>query len=289
MKHLSITALLFCGSLLQAQSTLGDNKEVKKGIFTQSNYQLGVFFNAYAPVLTDYQLIQTLASSPADLNLPANIDAFTRRLDSQEGNQGTASVVLSTAFSPWSKKKEAYNKQHLLRVGLNFRDVNTYETSYNFAETITPDSSISRDYVVNANQKVLGVETMYSISTDAEKAVNVFVGLGLTAGYTVSSSLEVNSNLNIIKKQADGANATKFIPNNRIIKGKSAMYSGVFIPAGIHARVRKNVGVLAEFRYSMFNTSASNGGPKFSRNSIFAGIGIRYTFGVFESKGPALY
>lgn len=286
MKHLVTCFLIVSGLSLSAQTPAADSKPTSNKRFSLSDYQLNVSFNAYKPELTDYQTLKLIAANAADLNLPTNIDSFSRRPDSQEGSQGTALVVLSASFSPYSKKKEGYNKQQLWRVGLSFRDVNTYESSYNFAQTITQDSSTSRDYLVNANQKVLGLETMYTFSTDVEKPVNVYVGLGLTAGYSISSNMEVNSNFNTIMKQPDGVNQTTFTPSSSIIKGKNAMYMGVFIPAGFHVRVKKNIGVLAEFRYGMYSTTISSG-PKFSRNSVFAGIGLRYTLGVFEDKKPA--
>ncbi len=273
--------------LLNAQTPSNETQPaVKPKLLNQADYQFGVFFNAYSPVLTDYSTLKSIAVNPAELNLPANIDSFTRRPDSQEGSQGTAMIVLSTSFSPYSKSKERVNRQHAFRVGLSFRDVNTYESSYNYSININDSTTKSRDYFVNGNQKFLGLETMYTISSDDEKPVNVYIGLGLSAGYSIASTLEVNSNLNTILKQFDGNSQTQFTPNSSIIKGKNALYTGVFIPAGVHVRVRKNLGALAEFRYGMYSTAISGGGPKYSRNSVFAGIGIRYTFGVFEDRKP---
>ena len=290
MKHLFTCALFFSATFLSAQTPSETPSSEKHGKLEQSDYQLGVFVNVYEPQLVDYSILNTLIINPSDLNLPADIDSFTRRPDSQEGSQSTASVVLSTAFSPYSKRKEGFNKQQLFRVALAFRDVNTYESSYNRTENNLIDSiSVSRDYFVNANQKVLGVETMYTFGTDAEKPVHVFAGIGLSAGFTVSSTLEINSNKTNINKKVDGLNATTFIPSSTSVKGKNAVYYGAFIPVGLHARVKKNFGILAEVRYGIYSANSSDGGPQFSRNSIFAGIGLRYSFGVFESKGPATY
>ena len=58
----------------------------------------------------------------------------------------------------------------------------------------------------------------------------------------------------------------------------------MYIPAGVHIRVRKNLGVLTEVRYAFSGNSSSGAGTSFTRTEFFAGVGLRYTLGVFDDN-----
>lgn len=276
---LLIITLVFSG--LSAISQQGTELKMKK--FKLSDFQFAGYFTTYSPQLVDYQTISSLASNPAELQLPDSISFYTRRNTSQEGSQGSASIIASFSLNPFNKKKGEYNERHVWRFGLAYRDINTFESSYNISTPTSVDTvSRSQDYFVNASQSSLGIETSYTISTDANKPVKAFIGLGLQAGFALSTRLEVNSNVNLITKLPGGGSETVFTPNNFIVKGNKAMNYSIYIPAGAHIRVRKNLGVVTEVRYAFASNSSSGGGPSFSRPEIYAGVGLRFTIGAFE-------
>ncbi len=257
--------------------------EFKK--FKMADFQFAGYFTTYSPQLVDYTTINKLSINEADLQLPANIDAYTRRSDSQEGSQGTVSIVGSVALNPFNKERGEYNEKQVWRMGLSFRDINTYESAYNISEPTGVDSvSQSRDYFVNAGQSALLLETSYSFATDPKKPLHAFIGLGGQFGFSLSSNLEVNSNLNVITQLPQGGSETEFTPNNFIVKGQNSLLWAVYVPAGVHIRVRKNLGILTEVRYAFSGNSSSGAGTSFTRPEFFAGVGLRYTLGVFDDN-----
>jgi hypothetical protein len=283
MKKILGLALLTALSASQAISQTQDTEKFKK--FKLADFQFAGYFTTYSPQLVDYNTINKLSLNPTELQLPDNIDAYTRRTDSQEGSQGTASIVASIALNPFNKKKGEYNEKQIWRMGLSFRDINTYESAYNISEPTSVDSiSQSRDYFVNVGQSALLLETSYSFATDPKKPLHAFIGLGGQFGFSLNSSLEVNSNLNVITQLPQGGSETEFTPNNFVVKGQSSMLWSVYIPAGVHIRVRKNLGVLTEVRYAFSGNSSSGAGTSFTRPEFFAGVGLRYTLGVFDDN-----
>jgi hypothetical protein len=281
MKKHIIIAVAF--SLISLSMNAQQGNELKMKKFKLSDFQFAGYFTTYSPQLVDYNTISSLATNSSDLLLPDSISFYTRRNTSQEGSQGSASIIASFSINPFNKKKGEYNERHVWRFGLAYRDINTYESSYNISVPTSVDTvSKSQDYFVNASQSSLGFETSYTISTDANKPVKAFIGLGVQAGLTLGANLEVNSNVNLITKLPGGGNETIFTPNNYIVKGKSAMNYSFYIPAGAHIRVRKNLGVLTEVRYAFASNSSNGGGPSFTRSEIYAGVGLRFTIGAFE-------
>ena len=281
-KHLLLLiSLSLFGFSLCAQQ--GNEPKMKK--FKISDFQFAGYFTTYSPQLVDYQTIFSLAANPTEIQLPSNIDDYTRRANSQEGSQGSATIMASFAINPFNKKKGEYIERQIWRFGLGYRDINTYESSYNISIPTAVDTvSESRDYFVNAGQSALAIETSYTFSTDATRPVKAYIGFGVQAGFTIGSNLEVNSNTNFITKLPGGGSETTFTPNNFIVKGKNAMNYSVFIPAGAHIRVRKNLGVITEVRYAFTSNSSSGGGPSFTRPEIYAGVGLRFTIGAFEDS-----
>lgn len=279
--------ILFTANQVFAQSA--ETEEFKK--FKMADFQLAGFFTTYSPQLVDYNTITKLAASVEELNLPPNIDAYTRRLDSQEGSQGTVAIHASIALNPFNKKKGEYNERHTWRLGLTFRDINTFESSYNISIPTGIDTvSESKDYFVNAGQSALLFETSYSLSTDAKRPVYAYAGLGAQFGLSVASNLEVNNNRTIITAFPDGQEDSQFEPSSVVIKGNNSMLWSAFISAGAHIRVRKNLGVLTEVRYAFSGNNSSSAGVSYTRQVFYAGVGLRYTLGAFEeSNSDSVY
>ena len=101
-KHLLLLiSLSLFGFSLFAQK---DN-EPKMKKFKISDFQFAGYFTTYSPQLVDYQTIFSLAANPTELQLPSNINDYTRRPDSQEGSQGSATIMASFAINPYNKKK----------------------------------------------------------------------------------------------------------------------------------------------------------------------------------------
>jgi len=285
MKHALLFTFItaFLGTSVDAQM----NPELKFKKFKLSDFQFTGYFTSSPNQLVEYTTIRDLASNPEELALPDSIDSYTRRETSQEGSQGSAAVIASFSFNPFNKERGEYNERQVWRIGLAFRGMKTFESSYN-KSTSSPgmDSTIvdvteSRDYFVNASQTGLMLETSYSFSSDPTKPVKAFIGVGAQFGYTIGSRMEVNSNTNIITQYIDESE-TVFTPNNFNVNGKNSMLWGVFIPAGVHIRVRKNLGVVTEVRYGLTGNNSS--AISFTRSTVYAGVGLRFTLGTFEDK-----
>ncbi|MCB0820636.1 MAG: hypothetical protein KDC13_08435 [Bacteroidetes bacterium] len=283
MKKQLRAAFLLLLTASQAFSQSSETEKFKK--FKMADFQLAGFFTTYSPQLVDYTTITKLAANVADLNLPTNIDSYIRRQDSQEGSQGTVAIQASIALNPFNKKKGEYNEQHTWRLGLTYRDINTFESSYNISVPTGIDTvSESRDYFVNAGQSALLFETSYSLSSDAKRPVYAYAGLGAQFGISVASNLEVNNNRTVITAFPDGQEDSQFEPSSVLIKGNSSMLWSTFISAGAHIRVRKNLGVLTEVRYAFSGNNSSAAGVSYTRQVIYAGVGLRYTLGAFEES-----
>jgi len=283
MKKQLLVSLILIETVAQVIAQTVEPEKMKK--FKLADFQLAGFFTTYTPQLVDYNSITQLATNPADLQVPENINNYTRRLDSQEGSQGTAAIQGSISLNPFNKKKGEFNEKQTWRIGLTFWDMNTYESSYNISVPTGIDTlSESRDYFVNAGQSALMIETSYSFSTNAKRPVYAYGGLGAQFGFTLSSNLEVNNNKTFITRFPDGQEDSQFEPSSTIVSGKSSMLWAVFIPAGVHIRVRKNLGVLTEVRYAFSANNSSAAGLSFNRQVIYAGVGLRYTLGAFEDN-----
>ncbi|MEX1189488.1 MAG: hypothetical protein WED33_09535 [Bacteroidia bacterium] len=278
---LTLVAMAFIAFQCNAQTESSEN--FKK--FKLSDFQFAGYFTTYSPQLVDYNTIGKLAVNADELQLPADIANYTRRVDSQEGSQGTAAIYASIALNPFNKKKGEYNEKQVWRMGLTFRDINTYESAYNISIPTGIDSvSQSRDYFVNAGLTALMVETSYSFATDPKKPLQAFIGLGTQFGFSLSSNLEINSNENIITDLPDDVSETVFTPNNFNVSGQNSILWGVYVPAGVHIRLRKNLGVLTELRYGIGGNNSSASGTSFTRTEFFAGVGLRYTLGAFDDN-----
>lgn len=280
--------LLFqLGFVLATTQVIAQAQDAEKfSRFKLADFQVAGFFTTYSPQLVDYNAIAGLAANVNELQIPANIADYTRRLDSQEGSQGTAAFQGSIALNPFNKKKGEYRENQTWRLGILFRDINTYESSYNVSIPTGIDTVVSesRDYFVNAGQSALLLETSYAFSTNSKRPVYAYAGIGAQFGFTVSSNLEVNNNKTFITRLPSGQEDTQFEPSNFEVKGTSSILWSVFIPAGVHIRVRKNLGVLTELRYAISANNNSTANLSFNRQVIYAGVGLRYTLGAFEDS-----
>lgn len=243
-------------------------------------------YNAYSPQLTDYGSIAELAKSASDLSIPADISAFNRRSDSQQGSLGNLVMMASAGFSPGNAAEKTINTRKLLQFSLGYTEVSTLEAAYSINQRIfsTPDSSLSRDYFVYGRQRAVILEGAYLFRTDVERAVYAYGGAGLQLGMSISSTLEENTNRSFIYTSNDSS-ATTFIPNIKEIKGAPYLNTGLVIPFGVHARIFKNWGAVADFRYALGYTQAL-GGPGFVRSHFQATLGLSYTLGKFPDRKP---
>jgi hypothetical protein len=194
-------------------------------------------------------------------------------------------MIGSMGFSPKSKADNSINRRRTIQLGLGFQDVSTFEAAYSINQKIAgTDSSYSRDYFVNARQKALFLQGSYIWNTDPDKAVNLYAGLGLDVGYSLSSVLVENTNQSYIYT-SDDSTSTTFLPNEKQIDGISYLNLAIVVPFGLHARIYKNWGATADFRYA-FNSVNALGASSFMRSHIQVGLGLRYTFGKFPDRKP---
>lgn len=282
-----LAAFLFAGISATTAQTLPDPPEqiwpTKKWNF--QSVRLNAYYNIYSPSLVDYEAIKGLAKDIKSLSIPDDINKFNRREDSQQGGLGNLVIVGSVGFSPKSKGDNTINRRKTVQLGLGYQDLSTFETAYSINEKVTgTDSSISRDYFVSGRQKAMFLQGAYIWNTDPNKAVNLYAGLGLDLGYSLSSVLVENTNKSFIYTSNDSTSNT-FIPNEKTLDGIGYLNIGLVVPFGFHARIYKNWGTTAEFRYALNSTSAS-GASSFVRSHFQAGLGVRYTFGKFADRKP---
>lgn len=288
MKNVYLLALLVLSSFSVAKAQrLPDPPEqiwpTKK--WNLQSVRLNAFFNIYSPMLVDNEAIKSLASDPNSLSVPTDIASFNRREDSQQGSLGNFLMVGSVGFSPRSKTDNTINRRKTLQLGLGYQDVSTFEAAYSINQKIVgTDSSYSRDYFVSARQSALFMQGSFIWNTDPDKAVNVYAGLGLDIGYSLSSVLVENTNQSYIFTSNDSTSTT-FLPNEKRIDGVSYLNLAVVVPFGLHARIYKNWGATAEFRYALNSVNAI-GASSFVRSHIQVGLGLRYTFGKFPDRKP---
>lgn len=282
MKHyLLCFSLLFCVSV---RAQIEYPYPIKKWSLQQ--FKLAGGYNAYSPLLTDYSSISQLAKSSSDLSIPSDIASFNRRGDSQQGSLGNLALWASAGFSPGKPTEKSINTRRLLQLSLGYQDVSTLEAAYSINQKIfsTPDSSLSRDYFVFGRQRAVMLEGAYLFRTDVERAVYAYGGVGLQLGMSFSSVLEENTNRSFIFTTSDSS-ATTFIPNISEIKGVPYFNTGLVLPFGAHARIYKNWGAVADFRY-VFGFTQAIGGASFTRSYLQATLGISYTLGKFPERKP---
>ncbi len=280
-QSLLVFSFLFC-VLVQAQVEYP--YPIKKWSLQQ--FKLVGGYNAYSPQLTDYSSISQLAKSSSDLNIPTDIALFNRRDDSQQGSLGNLVLWASAGYSPGNAAEKSINTRRMLQFSLGYQEVSTLEAAYSINQKIfsTPDSSLSRDYFVFGRQRAVILESVYLLRTDVERAVYAYGGVGLQLGMSLSSVLEENTNRSFIYTTSDSS-ATTFIPNIEEIKGVSYFNTGLVLPFGAHARIYKNWGAVADFRY-VFGFSQALGGLGFTRSYFQASLGISYTLGKFPDRKP---
>lgn len=288
MKNVYLSALLVLSSfsVIKAQRLPDPPEQIwptKK--WNLQSIRLNPYFNIYSPSLVDNEVIKSLASDQANLSVPIDIAGFNRREDSQQGSLGNFMMIGSMGFSPKSKTDNSINRRRTIQLGLGFQDVSTFEAAYSINQKITgTDSSYSRDYFVSGRQKAMFLQGSYIWNTDPDKAVNLYAGLGLDVGYSLSSVLVENTNQSYIYT-SDDSTSTTFLPNEKQIDGVSYLNLAVVVPFGLHARIYKNWGATADFRYA-FNSVNAIGASSFTRSHIQVGLGLRYTFGKFPDRKP---
>jgi hypothetical protein len=137
---------------------------------------------------------------------------------------------------------------------------------------------------VSGRQKALFLQSAYLFNTDPDKAVNVYAGLGFDLGYSLSSTLIENTNQSYIYTSNDSTNTT-FLPNEKTVDAIGLLNVALVVPFGLHARIYKNWGATAEFRYALSSVYAL-GASSLVRSHFQAGLGVRYTFGKFKDRKP---
>jgi hypothetical protein len=282
-----LAAFLFGSISVTTAQTLPDPPEqiwpTKKWNF--QSVRLNAYYNIYSPKLVDAAAIKLLAADANTLSIPSDLADFNRREDSQQGSLGNLVVIGSVAFSPKSKNDNTINRRKTVQLGLGYQDLSTFETAYSINEKVTgTDSSISRDYFVSGRQKAMFLQGAHIWNTDPDKAVNIYAGVGLDLGYSLSSVLVENTNKSYIYTSSDSSSNT-FLPNEKTLDGVSYFNVALVVPFGFHARIYKNWGTTAEFRYALNSTIAS-GASSLVRSHFQAGLGVRYTFGKFADRKP---
>jgi len=279
-RYLLLLLITSCAAFGQIEYTA----PIKK--WNPIQYRFSGGYNIYNPTLTDYQTILKLAKNATEVELPADIDQFNRRNDSQQGSLGNLILTASAAYSPGNVNDKTVYRSRMVQFSIGYQDISTFEAAYSINQKLfaNTDSSLSRDFFANGRQKTLMLEGAYLRSTDQERAVYLYAGLGLQLGMSLSSKLEVNTNRSYLYSSSDSSNTT-FIPKVSSLSGVSYLNTGLAIPFGLHARIWKNWGVAADFRY-VLGYSLAFGASGYGRSYMQAGLGLCYSFGKFPERKP---
>jgi hypothetical protein len=248
-------------------------------------FRLNASLHIQSPYLTNYTNIRSLAKDASELTAVSDINVFTRRASSQQGNLGNLIVQASALLSPKSKKDPTIiNRRRMLQVGLSYQDMATFESAYfNTVKSDTSDFlSNTREYYVNARQTLLQAEGAYLFTTDPDRAVYLYGGVGIGLGYSIASVMQESTSENASYNSPD-TTYNDLVVKAKDIKSKGYLNLMLAVPFGFHARIYKNWGAIADFRYNLMLVNNSGAGS-FVRSGIQLGLGINYTFGTFPDK-----
>jgi len=282
-KEIGFLWMLLFGAINVISAQPVRNTPVKN--WNLEGFKINGSYHIQAPYLTDFTTIRKLAVNENELTAVPDIALFNLRSTSQQGNLGNLIIQASAFYSPKSKKDPSLiNRRRLLQLGLSYQDMATFEAAY--FNTIKSDTneylSTTREYFVNARASVLQLESSYLFTTDPDRAVYLYGGAGLNLGFSVLSVMQENTSESLLYNAPDSTkNQLTVVAKD--IKGKGYFNAGISIPFGFHARIYKNWGALADFRYN-FMLMNNFGAGSTTRSGIQRGLGIKYTIGTFPDK-----
>lgn len=282
-KEIGYVWMLLVGAVNVISAQPVRNTPVKN--WNLESLKINASYHIQAPYLTDFTTIRKLAVNENELTAVPDIALYNQRTTSQQGNLGNLIIQASAFYSPKSKKDPSLiNRRRMLQLGLSYQDMVTFESAYfNTIKSDTNDYlSTTREYFVNARASILQLETSYLFTTDPDRAVYLYGGAGLNLGLSVLSVVQENTSESLLYDAPDSTKNQLMVVANDV-KGKGYFNAGVSVPFGFHARIYKNWGALADFRYNLMFANNSGAGS-FVRNSFQIGLGLQYTFGTFPDK-----
>jgi hypothetical protein len=243
-------------------------------------FRFNAAYHIHSSTLTDFGTVLNLASNAADLTLVDNFEAYKLAESSRQGNLGNLILQASVLYSPRDRKDATLiNRRRMAQFGLSFQNMLTYESGYSLSEKVDTITT-TRDYYVKARQNLLQAESAYLFTTDPDRSVYLYGGAGLNLGFSVSSSMEENTGVTITNSETE---KTTYTPSLKDIKTKPYLNVVFAVPFGFHARIYKNWGALADFRYN-FMVINNFGAGSTVRSGLQLGLGIKYTIGTFPDK-----
>jgi hypothetical protein len=254
------------------------NTPVKKWNFEA--FRFNGSYHIHSSTLTDYGTIQNLASNSTDLTPVDNFEMYNPAERSRQGNLGNLMLQASILYSPRDRKDATLvNRRRMVQLGLSFQNMLTYEAGYSLSEKVDTITT-TRDYYVKARQNLLQAESAYLLTTDPDRAVYLYGGAGLNLGFSISASMEENTGETITNSETE---KTTYTPSLKNIKTKPYLNFAFTVPFGFHARIYKNWGALADFRYNLMVMNNFGSGSAV-QSGIQLGFGIKYTIGTFPEK-----
>jgi hypothetical protein len=242
-------------------------------------------YHIQSPYLTDFTTIRKLAMDQNELTEVPDIASFNKQSNSQQGNLGNLIVQVSALYSPKSKKDPSViNRRRMLQVGLSYQDMATFESAYFKTEPVDTFKYLSktREYFVNARASILQFEGAYLFTTDPDRAAYLYGGAGVNLGFSLSSLMQENTSETLLYNAPDST-YNELTVLGKDIKSKGYLVAAFAIPFGFHARIHKNWGAVADFRYNLMLVNNSGAGS-FVRSGLQLGLGLKYTFGSFPDK-----
>ena len=248
-------------------------------------FRINGSYHIQSPHLTDFTNIRNLASDSSGLAKVPDIASYNQRDKTQQGNLGNLIIQASVFYSPKSKTDPSIiNRRRMLQLGISYQDMPTFESAYFKTEPVDTFKFLSktREYFVNARASMLQIEGAYLFTTDPDRALYLYGGAGLNLGFSISSVMQENTSETLLYNAPDSTNNELTVFANDI-NSKGYVNAALAIPFGFHARIYKNWGAVADFRYNLMLVNNSGAGS-FVRSGLQLGLGLKYTFGSFPDK-----
>jgi hypothetical protein len=199
--------------------------------------------------------------------------------ESPSGKIPTNSIVSSSrfdlfaSFKMFSKKKGDYNKNRILRLGIFYQPYQYQQSNNVKTDTIATDTFLNHYAYYEAYTPLLGLDADYIFTTDADKWVSVYAGIGAAVGFSVHPQVaETYGTMKGIQYYDTIQDPYYPLYNFSVLSNTQNVYQGVSsmlleaqIPVGINFRLAEILNiyfeataVFADQFYLKGNSSFSN-------------------------------